>query len=144
MRPVSKESLKTNGYLKLHRGLNGLLFAGKLEIKEFALFLIFVMNCDWDYRHKNFGKVCISNKMLSSVKGLYRSLIPKLKDALVKKGLIKINGTEYGIEIIEVCNFDKYQTDPKFGFNWLLKDIEKEEKTNTNNQLGRINTSRGV
>lgn len=145
MRPIDQKQLNTKGYLKLPRVLNGLLFAGKLDIKEFTLLMVLIMNCDWDYRHKNVGRVCVSNKKLASIKGLNRNLVSKLKNALVNKGLIKKEGVEYnGIDIIEVRNFDKYQTNQKLGFNWLLKDIEKEEKANINNQLNGTNTSRGA
>lgn len=126
MKIITSDKIKTTGFLKLNRELNGFLFAEDLSTDEFGLLLIFAMNADWDTRHRNFGRVCISNKTLGKIRGLNRNKAANLKKSLESKGFIKKHETENGVDIIEVIGFEKFQPNPNLGYAGIVKSLESE------------------
>ena len=132
MRVITHDKIKSLGFLKLLREFNVSLFDGNLDISEFSLLMVLSMNADWDRRHRNFGRVCISNKMLGKIKGLNRNKVPILKKSLSKKGYIQIVDNENSVDVIKINNFDKYQLNPDFGYAKIFKEVDKDLENNTN------------
>lgn len=126
MRIITSDRIKNKGFLKLLREYNVGLFKGKISLDEFGLMQILIMNADWDNRHRNYGKLCLSNKLLGKIKGLSRNKVAILKASLINKKYIKIIGKENLVDIIEVCNFNKYQPNPDFGYAKIFYDASKE------------------
>lgn len=126
MKIITPDKIKTKGFLKLHREHNHLLFTGVLSIDEFGLLMVLVMNADWDIKHKNFGRVCIPNKLLGEIKGFNRNKVAILKESLNKKGLVKKVDEENSVDVIEIIDFNKYQPNPNFGYAGIIKSLDKE------------------
>jgi hypothetical protein len=127
MRIITLQHIKTKGFLKLLRELNGYLFNGILSTDEFGLFMALVMNADWDKRHRNVGRVCISNNTLGKIRGLNRAKVADLKKSLVKKGFIQIVGEENSVDIILISSFEKYLLNTDFGYSKIFKELEGPE-----------------
>jgi len=113
------KSLKFKGFNKLPRWLNKMLFENLLTLDEFGILLIYVMNADYG---RNFGVVCLSNVKIGKIKGVNRNRVSKIKQSLIRKGLIKRTGEEYGKDIMRINKFSDFQTK----IDWKLKKIERE------------------
>lgn len=124
---MDKTSPKFKNFNKLPRYLNYDLFFGKLTLNEFGLLLIYVMNADFDSRHKNFGTAYLSNTEVGRIIELDRNKIAKLKDRLISKGYIKMVEVRNGIEKMRIKNFDDdFQTRIDWGLKKIFNDVAKE------------------
>lgn len=128
---MDKTSSKFKKFNKLPRFLNYDLFFGKLTFDEFGLLLIYVMNGDWDSRHrKTFGTSRLSNAQVGKISELNRNKVANLKERLIKKGYIKKVGTKYGIDRISITDFDDaFQTRIDWQMRQIFNEVSKQSES---------------
>lgn len=92
-----------NGYISIPRCLQLLIPQEKLTLSELGAYLCFVMQADYDTRHKNYGIIIRDDKEIAKKLKLSPSTLYRQKMKLIQKGLLLLeNGN------IKISNFSAF------------------------------------
>lgn len=108
-----KFAVNYSGYVPVLRGILLLLKAGVISLSQLGPYILFIMQADFDPRHKYYRVVIRDDRQLAKASGVASTTIYRHRKELIEAGLlIEENG------VTKVTNFQLFELD------WIKKNIK--------------------